>query len=103
MRTTQSGRHLAALLAVARAVPIPPGAPFFLRLGAPHKAIVGFGYFARYERVPARLARESFGVKNGTDTLADMAARIENQPLRGEVHRVHELSVIAGGDGDDDA
>ena len=32
---------------------IPPGAPFFFRLGGPHKAIAGFGFFAGYERVPA--------------------------------------------------
>ena len=56
---------------------IPPGAPFFFRLGAPHKAIAGFGFFVRYERVPAWLAWESFGDKNGTDTFAEMAARIE--------------------------
>ena len=54
---------------------IPPGAPFFFRLGAPHKAIAGFGFFARYGRVPAWLAWESFGDKNGTDTFAEMAAR----------------------------
>jgi len=35
---------------------IPPGAPFFFRLGAPHKAIAGFGFFARYEHVPVWLA-----------------------------------------------
>jgi len=56
---------------------IRPGAPFFLRLGAPHRAIGGFGFFARYERAPAWLAWESFGDKNGTDTLAEMTARIE--------------------------
>ncbi len=56
---------------------IPPGAPFFLRLGAPHRAIAGFGFLARYERVPAWLAWECFGDKNGTDTFGEMAARIE--------------------------
>jgi len=56
---------------------IPPGAPFFFRLGAPHKAIAGYGYFARYERVPVWLAWESFGDLNGTDTFAEMTARIE--------------------------
>jgi putative restriction endonuclease len=35
---------------------IPPGAPFFFRLGAPHRAIAGYGFFARYERVPVWLA-----------------------------------------------
>ncbi len=58
---------------------IPSGAPFFFRLGAPHKAIAGFGFFARYERVPAWLAWESFGDKNGTRvSFAEMAARIES-------------------------
>jgi putative restriction endonuclease len=36
---------------------IPPGAPFFFRLARPtHKAIAGYGFFARYERVPVWLA-----------------------------------------------
>jgi hypothetical protein len=56
---------------------IPAGAPFFFRLDAPHKAIAGFGFFARYERVPVWLAWESFGDLNGTDTFAEMTARIE--------------------------
>lgn len=56
---------------------IPPGAPFFFRLGKPHLAIAGFGFFARYERVPVWLAWESFGDLNGTDTFAEMTARIE--------------------------
>ena len=56
---------------------IPPGAPFFFRLGAPHKAIAGYGFFARYERVPVWLAWESFGDLNGTDTFAEMTMRIE--------------------------
>jgi len=61
---------------------IPPGAPFFFRLGAPHKAIAGFGFFARYERVPVWLAWESFGDLNGTDTFAEMTARIKAVPRR---------------------
>ena len=56
---------------------IPPSAPFFFRLGAPDKAIAGFGFFARYERVPVWLAWESFGDLNGADTFAEMTARIE--------------------------
>ena len=56
---------------------IPPGAPFFFRLGAPHKAIAGYGFFARDERVPVWLAWDSFADLNGTDTFAEMTARIE--------------------------
>src|SRR5665647_692569 len=59
---------------------IPPGAPFFFRLGAPHKAIAGCGFFARYERVPVWLAWESFGDLNGTDTFAEMTAHRGNPP-----------------------
>lgn len=47
---------------------IPPGAPFFFPLCAPHRGIAGFGFFARYERVPVWLGWESFGDKDGTDT-----------------------------------
>ena len=53
------------------------GAPFFFRLGAPHRAIAGYGFFARYERVPVWLAWDSFGDLNGSDTFAEMTARIE--------------------------
>jgi HEPN domain-containing protein len=56
-RAAGRGRLLAALAERLRA--IPPGAPFFFRLGAPHKAIAGYGFFARYERVPVWLAWES--------------------------------------------
>ena len=66
---------------------IAPGAPFFFRLGAPRKAIAGFGFFARYERVPVWLAWESFGDLNGTDTIAEMAARIEVCPTQCSIGR----------------
>lgn len=56
---------------------IAPGAPFFFRLGAPRRAIAGYGFFARYEPVPAWLAWESFGDLNGTRTFDQMTARIE--------------------------
>jgi putative restriction endonuclease len=56
---------------------IPAGAPFFFRLGAPHRAIAGYGFFARYEPVPVWLAWQSFGDLNGTDTFTEMTERIE--------------------------
>jgi len=84
---------------------IPAGAPFFFRLGAPHKAIAGYGFFARYERVPVWLAWESFGDLNGTDTFAEMTARIEairrrtgSRPRRGGStlanHRPQALGAV---------
>ena len=39
----------------------PPGTPFFFKLKSPHKAIGGFGIFARYEPATVRLAWEAFG------------------------------------------
>lgn len=47
---------------------VPPGAPFFLRLKAPHRVIGGMGFFARYVQVPIGVAWDSFGVMNGAPT-----------------------------------
>ncbi|MBK6939554.1 MAG: HNH endonuclease [Planctomycetes bacterium] len=44
---------------------IQTGAPFFFKLRAPHKAIAGFGFFQRFESLPAWLAWECFGPMNG--------------------------------------
>ncbi len=41
------------------------------------KAIAGYGFFARCERVPVWFAWEFFGDLNRTDTFAEMTARIE--------------------------
>jgi len=65
---------------------IPPGAPFFLRMGAPNRAFAGYGFFARYECVPVWLAWESFGDLNGTDILGAMEARIERPRLDQGLH-----------------
>lgn len=40
-------------------------APFLFKLKAPHNAIAGFGYFARYSALPDWLAWECFGEGNG--------------------------------------
>lgn len=56
---------------------IPLGAPFFFRLGALNKAIAGCGFFVRYERVPVWFAWQSFGDLSGTDTFAEMTARLK--------------------------
>lgn len=50
--------------------------PFIFKLRAPHSAICGFGYFARYSRLPDWLAWETFGVGNGCANLEEMRARI---------------------------
>ena len=55
---------------------IPPGAPFFFKLKRPHNAIGGFGFLGPVTLVPASLAWEAFGEKNGAPDLATMLARI---------------------------
>ncbi|MDP2300541.1 MAG: HNH endonuclease, partial [Actinomycetota bacterium] len=56
---------------------VQPGEPFFFRLKSPHNAIAGFGYFASFSALPAWLAWESFGPKNGAADFDEMRARIE--------------------------
>lgn len=56
---------------------IPAGAPFFFKLKAPHFAIAGFGIFAGSSILPAWLAWESFGDKNGAPDFVTMRRRIE--------------------------
>lgn len=51
--------------------------PFFFRLKAPHQAIAGFAFFARFERLPIWLAWEAFGVGNGADSYEDLIARLQ--------------------------
>ncbi len=51
--------------------------PFFFRLKAPVKAVGGFAFFARYERLPVWLAWDAFGSGNGTDSYPDLVERLE--------------------------
>jgi len=53
-----------------------PGDPFFFKLRAPQKAIAGFGFFQRYESLPAWLAWESFEEMNGAPEFESMLDRI---------------------------
>ncbi len=54
----------------------PELSPFFFKLKAPHNAICGFGYFARWSSLPDWLAWDCFGVGNGCRTLSEMRERI---------------------------
>ena len=53
-----------------------PGEPFLFKLRAPHKAIAGFGFFERYESLPAWVAWESFQTMNGAPDFESMLDRI---------------------------
>lgn len=55
---------------------IKKGEPFFFKLRAPDKAIVGFGFFQRFESLPAWLAWDCFGETNGAEDIDTMLRNI---------------------------
>ena len=63
-----------------------PGVPFLFKLHAPDDFIVGGGFFVRFSALPARLAWEAFGEKNGVADYAALRGRIEQYrgPVRGD-------------------
>jgi putative restriction endonuclease len=70
-----------------------PGEPFLFKLhSARGGEIVGGGFYADYHRLPISLAWETFGQKNGVESLADMRARVERyrrgMPSRGEDYQI---------------
>jgi putative restriction endonuclease len=48
------------------------GQPFLFKLHYPENFVVGGGFFAHFSLVPAQLAWEAFGVKNGAADLAQL-------------------------------
>lgn len=53
-----------------------PGETFFFKLRAPHRAIAGFGFFQRWESMPASYAWDCFGDANGAPNFPAMLDRI---------------------------
>lgn len=54
------------------------GAPLLFKLHWPDNYIVGGGFFASFSRLPVSMVWETFGIKNGTRTYAEMRSRIEH-------------------------
>lgn len=54
-----------------------PGEPFLFKLHAPNNFIVGGGYFVRYSSLPASLAWDAFGQKNGVISYVELRERIQ--------------------------
>jgi putative restriction endonuclease len=54
-----------------------PGSVFLFKLHAPHNYIVGAGVFVRFSVLPAKLAWEAFGPKNGVEDYFTLRARIQ--------------------------
>jgi putative restriction endonuclease len=53
-----------------------PGELFLFKLHSPKNAIVGGGYFVRYSALPASLAWDAFGEKNGVASIDDLLTRV---------------------------
>lgn len=54
------------------------GGPLLFKLHWPDNFIVGGGFFASFTRLPVSIVWETFGIKNGARTYAEMRARIEH-------------------------
>lgn len=54
-----------------------PGDPMLFKLHYPDHFIVGGGFYTHYSVLPASLAWEAFGEKNGAASLVEMRGRIE--------------------------
>jgi putative restriction endonuclease len=61
------------------------GTPFFFKLKAPDRAIVGLGFYAGFSVLPDWLAWETFGEANGVDTLASLRDRLRRVQLVGRI------------------
>ena len=59
-----------------------PGDLFLFKLHAPDNYIVGGGFFVRFTRLPARLAWEAFGLKNGVASLSELVKRVQKYRKR---------------------
>ncbi len=53
-----------------------PGEPFLFKLHSPNNFIVGGGFFVRSSALPASLAWDAFGQKNGVSSLSDLIDRV---------------------------
>lgn len=76
----------------------PRFSPFLFKLKAPHNAICGFGFFARYSALPYWLAWEAFGPGNGCSSQREMLERIETirrrMDFRGKAPKDHIGCIV---------
>ncbi len=54
------------------------GEPFLFKLHSPDNFIVGGGHFVRYSALPASLAWDAFGPKNGVGSLEELNTRVRH-------------------------
>jgi putative restriction endonuclease len=52
------------------------GEPFLFKLHSPNNVVAGGGHFVRYSRLPASIAWDAFGEKNGVATYQELLTRV---------------------------
>ncbi len=71
----------------------PEGTPWLFKLHSPDDYIVGGAIFVRFFRMPISLAWETFGIKNGVSSLAEMIQRVR-QYRKADVQDRDEIGCI---------
>jgi putative restriction endonuclease len=72
---------------------LPEAGLFLFKLKSPNNFIVGGGFFVRYIRLPLMLAWETFGQKNGVESLPQLLHILRS--LRPDCHLPDELGFFA--------
>ena len=72
---------------------LPQGGMFLFKLKSPYNAIGGVGYFWAYSKLPLNLAWDTFGTRNGFDTVEDFRTVI--QKYRRTTERNPTIGCIA--------
>lgn len=73
-----------------------PGEPFLFKLHSPDNFIVGGGFFVRYSALPASLAWDAFGQKNGVDSLDELRLRVRHyRPRENALDPIIGCNVLA--------
>jgi len=73
-----------------------PGEPFLFKLHSPHNFIVGGGHFVRYSPLPASLAWDAFGEKNGVSSYEELLTRVRRyRKDHGSIDPVIGCNVLA--------
>lgn len=70
-----------------------PGEIFLFKLKSPHNVIGGAGFFAAQSQIPLSLAWDTFGIRNGFDSLEQFREKI--QQYRGDKERNPIIGCIA--------
>ena len=67
---------------------------FLFKLKAPYNAIVGGGFFFRYDRLPIRVAWDYFGIENGTKDFEEFDVRLKRYRAKNNITSFPDVGCI---------